>query len=115
MPSGLDAEQLASKGLRKPEDSVDEEFGSCRPARASIARGVRAQDIDAQDCGKIAPAAHARLPALRGAETNFRVRNCRRFHLKALDHLVLLNVFLLRRLSSQQFNHGGNWDEQQGP
>ena len=43
------------------------------------------------------PAAHARLLALRGAETNFRVRNCRRFHLKALDHLVLLIVFLLRR------------------
>lgn len=43
------------------------------------------------------PAAHARLIALRGAETNFRVRNCRRFHLKALDHLVLLIVFLLRR------------------
>jgi hypothetical protein len=42
-------------------------------------------------------AAHARLLALRGAETNFRVRNCRRFHLKALDHLVLLIVFLLRR------------------
>src|SRR5882757_7305202 len=41
------------------------------------------------------PAAHARLLALRGAETNFRVRNCRRFHLKALDHLVLLIVFLL--------------------
>ena len=61
------------------------------------------------------PAADARLLALRGAETNFRVRNCRRFHLKALDHLVLLIVFLLRRLSSQQFNHGGNWDEQQGP
>ena len=43
------------------------------------------------------PAARARLLALRGAETNFRVRNCRRFHLKALDHLVLLIVFLLRR------------------
>jgi hypothetical protein len=43
------------------------------------------------------PAAHARLLALRGAETNFRVRNCRRFHLKALDRLVLVIVFLLRR------------------
>ena len=43
------------------------------------------------------PAAHARLLTLRGAETNFRVRICRRFHLKALDHLVLLIVFLLRR------------------
>jgi hypothetical protein len=45
--------------------------------------------------------------ALRGVETNFRVRNCRRFHLKSLDHLALLIAFLLRRYLSRQFNHGG--------
>jgi hypothetical protein len=61
------------------------------------------------------PAAHARLLALRGAETNFCVRNCRRFHLKALDHLVLLIVFLLRAVAVAAIQPRRNWDEQQGP
>jgi hypothetical protein len=37
---------------------------------------------------------------------NSRVRNCRIFHLKTLDPLGLLVVFL-RRYPSLQFNHGG--------
>ena len=47
------------------------------------------------------------MPVRRADETNFRVRNCRIFHLKSLDHLGLLVVFFLRRYSSLQFNHGG--------
>ena len=47
------------------------------------------------------------------AETNFAVRNCRRCHLKSLDDLALLIVFL-RRYSSLQSTRR-DWDEQQAP
>jgi hypothetical protein len=44
------------------------------------------------------------LSPVRRGKTNFAVRNCRIFHLKALDHLALLIVFFVRRHSSQQLN-----------
>jgi hypothetical protein len=48
-----------------------------------------------------------RRPRNSDSKTNFRVRNCRIFHLKTLDPLALLVVFLLRRYPSQSLNHGG--------
>jgi hypothetical protein len=59
--------------------------------------------------------AKAKCFAQRSGETNFRVRNCRIIHLKALDRLALLIVFLFwRRYPSLRLNQE-DWHGQQAP
>jgi hypothetical protein len=60
------------------------------------------------------PLEAARCFVQRSGETNFRVRNCHIIHLKSLDHLGVLVVFLFATVSVAAIRHGG-WDEQQAP
>jgi hypothetical protein len=82
-----DVSQVPISRERNPDEQRDVWVFPAIPHVAGLSSGAHSRDL----------AADARLLVLRGAETKFRVRNCRRFHLKSLDHLALLIVFFLRR------------------